>query len=134
MRYDGYVADIEIGLDAVEIDFEETDYQSVDVALFVNGRIRLEWMEGDESYAVTINNIDYEEIRPSGDGLFECSYPSWEGRRNIVRREVGQLDATVLAFDFEHPISEQDVFWIDVEWKTADDSGRLLFELVRPAT
>ena len=39
----------------------------------------------------------------------------------------------LIADDEESPIYELELFWIDVEWKTAGDSGRFMFELQRPA-
>lgn len=129
MRYTGYVADIDKEADAWSLDFEQTDYQEAEAALVAQDRIRIEWLEGDELYAVTIYNKDGEY----GHGQIECTYPSWEGRRSIVKRECGQLTATIIADDAVPPLHKLEEFWIDVEWIMGGQSGRLLFELVRPS-
>lgn len=131
MRYTGYVADIELDDDAIELDFEATDYQMADIALVSEDRIRIEWMEGDDSYAVTINGPYEDNHAEHANGKFECSYPSWEGRRNVVQHEAGIITALFIADDVENSIYELERFWIDVAWKTSRDSGRLLFKLER---
>ncbi len=128
MRYIGYVSDTELDDDALTLDFEETDYQKVDIALVSDERMRIEWNEDDNFCAVTIPapyRVDYI------DGSFECRYPSWEGRRNVVQREDGPLSAVFIANDVELPLLEDERFWIDVAWKLNTNSGRMLFELIQ---
>ena len=95
-------------------------------------RIRIEWMENDESYAVTIDGKYDDNTDEPATGRFECSYSSWEGRRTSAVREDGQVKATFIVDDQVNPLLEVECFWIDVEWKTHDESGRFLFELLRP--
>ena len=129
MRYLGFVADIEIDDDPSELDFEETDYQEVDIALISEDRIRIEWMEGDDSFAVTIFGPHDGDGAEFADGKFECSYGSWEGRRNTVQSENGTVTANYIADDENAPLTTLELFWIDVNWKTHYTSGRLLFEI-----
>lgn len=128
MRYTGYVADIELGVDAIAIDYEDTDYQEVDIVLVSDERIRIEWVEADNSCGLTIRPPYSGEYT---DGSFECCYPSWEGRRNVVRREDGPISALFIANDVESPLLDAEQFWIDVAWKLSTNSGRMLFEIVR---
>ncbi|MDA7858605.1 hypothetical protein N9B37_00780 [bacterium] len=132
MRYIGYVAKIDDNVDAVDLDFETTDYCETDSAIVSSERIRLEWMEGDEQWAITINQIYENDEGEFGAGLLECTYPSWEGRRNIQKQESGRVNATIIADDDENEFHELDEFWLDVEWTTGLESGRLVFELARP--
>lgn len=132
MRYIGYVAEIDDNVDAVDLDFETTDYCETDSAIVSSERIRLEWMEGDEQWAITINQIYENDEGEFGAGLLECTYPSWEGRRNIQKQESGRVNATIIADDDENEFHELDEFWLDVEWTTGLESGRLVFELARP--
>ena len=132
MRYTGYVAEIDDDVDALALDFETTDYCETDAAIVSNERIRLEWMEGDELWAITINHIYENDDGEFGTGLLECTYPSWEGRRNIEKRESGRVNAMIIADDHEKRFYELDELWLDVKWTTGLESGRLVFELARP--
>ena len=81
MRYIGYVSDIDDDVDACELDFDTTEYQAASAALVSEDRLRIEWMEGDEFWAVTINHIYENADGEFGTGMLECNYPSWEGSR-----------------------------------------------------
>jgi len=129
MQYTGYVAEINDDADAYELDFESTDYCETDAALASAERIRLEWMEGDEFWAVTINHFFETDDGRCGTGTLECNFPSWEGRRSIQKRETGRVDAVFISNDVENDVHELRGFWIDVRWTTGLESGRLLFEL-----
>ena len=129
MRYTGYVADIDDDVDAFDLDFDSTDYQDTEAALVFKDRIRLEWREGDEFWAVTINHIYENDDGEFGTGTLECNYFAWEGGRNIERRESGRVAATFIAEDDECPVHDLKAFWIDARWTTASESGRLMFEL-----
>ena len=132
MKYSGYVAEIETDADVFSLDFEDTDYCDASAAIVSPDRIRVEWMEGDEFWAVTIDHTFENADGEFGTGTLECSYPTWEGRRNIEKRESGRVTVTIVADDDENKYYDLDQFWIDVKWSAGGDSGRLLLELVRP--
>ena len=129
MLYSGYVAEIDDDAVASDLDFDATDYQDTDAAIVAGDRIRLEWMEDDVFWAVTINHTYENDDGEFGTGTLECNYPSWEGRRNIERRESGRVTATFIANEQNKLLHELQEFWIDVRWTTGVDSGRLMFEL-----
>lgn len=131
IRHRGYVADISDDVDASELDFESTDYCETNVALVSPQRIRLEWMEGEELWAVTINDIHEDSEAEYCSGVLECIYLSWEGRRNIKKRETGRVSAILIVDDDEKALHVLDEFWIDVNWTTGPESGRFLFELTK---
>ena len=131
MKYSGYVAEIETDADVFSLDFEDTDYCDASAVIVSPDRIRVEWMEGDEFWAVTVDHTFENADGEFGTGIFECSYPSWEGRRNIEKHESGRVTATIIADDDEHEYFGLDQFWVDVKWSTGVESGRLMFELAR---
>ena len=133
MQYTGYVADIDDGIDGFALDFDETDYFDVETALVAQDRIRIEWMQGEELWALTITKIYGNENGTFGTGLFECSYTTRERGRYQAKRESGKMTATFYLENTELPPHKNKLFWIDVRWKMAGDLGRMMFELVRPA-
>ena len=133
MKYVAYVAEIENDVDATDLDFETTNYQQLDAALVSPDRIRLEWMQSDEFYGITIDRIFEKDDGEYGSGTFECDYPSWEGRRSTKKLEAGRVTASFIRDDdgSENPFHQLDAFWIDIKWHAHDESGRLLFEVER---
>ena len=129
MIFNGYVVDIENEVDAVGFDMDESDYYSTDAALVSQDRTRLEWTEGDEFWAITIDQLFENEEVEFGTGRVDRIYTSWEERRRTQRHDIGEVTAIVIADDDENEYHLLDECWLDVKWTIGPESGRLLFEL-----